>query len=210
MQVYDQAASSLATEWYDALADKCGKHFDVAITSSVWEPSNDDAVARYQAKKLANLEGDGIQPFAEACGEYAANTAMRSPNETIIRNVGCDRNKGARFARVPTGFETCTFCLMLAGRGAVYHTRETAGAFSHFHRGCDCKVVPSFSGDKDEEVVEGARPPRNTGGSGSGSRRSTRTKASHGSSAWRSRWTSFPGGRRRAVYVQSSKRVEEW
>lgn len=158
VQVYDQAASSLATEWYDALADKCGKHFDVAITNSVWDPSNDDAVARYQARKLANLEGDGIQPFAEACGEYAANDAMRSLNETIICNVGRDRDKGARFARVPTGFETCTFCLMLAGRGAVYHTRETAGAFSHFHRGCDCKVVPSFSGDKDEEVVEGARP----------------------------------------------------
>lgn len=210
MQVYDQAASSLATEWYDALADKCGKHFDVAITNSVWEASNDDAVARYQAKKLANLEGDGIQPFAEACGEYAANDAMRSLNETIIRNVGCDRDKGARFARVPTGFETCTFCLMLAGRGAVYHTRETAGAFSHFHRGCDCKVVPSFSGDKDEEVVEEARPQEYR-------RQWERFKEidEDESLTWQQRLEIkmdilSGGGRRRAVYVQSSKRVEEW
>ena len=51
------------------------------------------------------------------------------------------------FARVPTGTETCTFCLMLASRGAVYHTRKTAGERGRFHRGCDCKVVPSVEGD---------------------------------------------------------------
>ena len=61
--------------------------------------------------------------------------------------MGRDRDKGAMFARVPTGTETCTFCLMLASRGAVYHTRKTAGEWRHFHRGCDCKVVPSFEGD---------------------------------------------------------------
>ena len=93
-------------------------------------------MARYQAKKLAK-EGD----------EFARNDAFRSLNETIIANVGRDRDKGAMFARVPTGTETCTFCLMLASRGAVYHTRKTAGEWRHFHHGCDCKVVPSFEGD---------------------------------------------------------------
>ena len=96
--------------------------------------------------------------FAKACGEYARNDAFRSLNETIIANVGRDRDKGARFARVPTGFETCTFCLMLASRGAVYHTRKSAGEWKHFHRGCDCKVVPSFERDPYVEVVEGVKP----------------------------------------------------
>ena len=73
-------------------------------------------------------------------------------------NVGRDRGKGARFARVPAGTETCTFCLMLASRGAVYHTRKTAGEFKHFHRNCDCKVVPSFEGDPDAELVQGVKP----------------------------------------------------
>ena len=63
-----------------------------------------------------------------------------------------------RFARVPTGSETCTFCLMLASRGAVYHTRESAGTFRCFHRGCDCKVVPGFEAARDAELVEGVRP----------------------------------------------------
>ncbi|WP_303050435.1 hypothetical protein [uncultured Slackia sp.] len=47
---------------------------------------------------------------------------------------------------VSAGFETCMFCLMLTSRGGVYHTRKSAGEWKHFHRGCDCKVVPSCAG----------------------------------------------------------------
>lgn len=72
--------------------------------------------------------------------------------------MGRDRDKGAMFARVPTGTETCMFCLMLASRGAVYHTRKTAGEWRHFHRGYDCKVVPSFEGDPEAELVQGVKP----------------------------------------------------
>ena len=72
--------------------------------------------------------------------------------------MGRDRDRGAMFARVPTGAETCTFCLMLASRGAVYHTRKTAGEWRHFHRGCDCKVVPSFEDDPEAELVQGVKP----------------------------------------------------
>ena len=42
------------------------------------------------------------------------------------------------------GSETCDFCTMLASRGFVYHTEETAGEFDHFHSSCRCKVVPGF------------------------------------------------------------------
>ena len=63
----------------------------------------------------ASAAGESDASFARACGEYARNDAFRSLNETVIANVGRDRDKGAMFARVPTGFETCTFCLMLAG-----------------------------------------------------------------------------------------------
>ena len=101
-------------------------------------------------------EGDAA--FARVCGEYARNDLFRSLNETVIANVGRDRDKGAMFARVPTGFETCTFCLMLASRGAVYHSRKSAGEFRHFHRNCDCKVVPSFEDDPEAELVQGVKP----------------------------------------------------
>ncbi len=155
VQAYDDKAAEFASQWYDYRAEQGGARLKQAVTMTVYEPGSVDDVARYQAKKLAK-EGDAA--FARACGEFARNDAFRSLNETIIANVGRDRDKGAMFARVPTGFETCTFCLMLASRGAVYHTRKTAGEWKHFHRGCDCKVVPSFEGDPDAELVQGVKP----------------------------------------------------
>lgn len=155
IQGYDDIAAEFAAEWYDHRAEKSGIKLDQAITMTTYSPESVDEVARYQAKKL--LDGDDAA-FAKACGEYARNDLFRSLNETIIANVGRDKDKGARFARVPTGFETCTFCMMLASRNAVYHTRKTAGEFKHFHRHCDCKVVPSFDPDPDAEVVEGVKP----------------------------------------------------
>lgn len=155
IQGYDDIAATLAAEWYDHRAQKSGVALDQAITMTTYEPESVDAVARYQAKKLAK---GGDAEFAKACGEFARNDAFRSLNETIVANVGRDRDKGARFARVPAGFETCTFCIMLASRGAVYHTRKSAGEFKHFHRHCDCKVVPGFEDNPDAELVEGVNP----------------------------------------------------
>lgn len=155
VQGYDDVAAEFAAQWYDHRAEQGGARLDQAVTMTTYRPDSVDAVARYQAKKLAK---GGDAEFAKACGEFARNDAFRSLNETISANVGRDKEKGARFARVPTGLETCTFCLMLASRGAVYHTRKTAGEFKHFHRRCDCKIVPGFDDDPDAELVEGVRP----------------------------------------------------
>ncbi len=155
VQGYDDVAAEFAAQWYDHRAEQGGARLEQAVTMTTYRPDAVDAVARYQARKLA--KGGDVE-FAKACGEFARNDAFRSLNETISANVGRDKDKGVRFARVPTGFETCTFCLMLASRGAVYHTRKTAGEFKHFHRRCDCKVVPSFEDDADAELVEGVRP----------------------------------------------------
>ncbi len=155
VQGYDDLAAEFAAEWYDDQAGKAGGRLKEAVTSTVYEPGKVEEVARYQAKKLI---AGGDEAFAKCCGEYARNDALRSLNETIIANAGRDRRAGVRFARVSTGAETCAFCLMLCSRGAVYHTRETAGTFRHFHRNCDCKVVPGFESDPMAELVEGQDP----------------------------------------------------
>ena len=155
VQGYDDVAAEFAAQWYDHRAEQGGARLEQAVTMTTYRPDAVDAVARYQAKKLAK---GGDAEFAKACGEFARDDAFRSLNETVLANVGRDKDKGVRFARVPTGFETCTFCLMLASRGAVYHTRKTAGEFKHFHRRCDCKIVPGFGDDPDAELVEGVRP----------------------------------------------------
>lgn len=155
IQNYDEAASSLAAQWYDKQAADAHFKLPAAVTATTYDPKTVDETARYQAEKL--VKGD-LRGFAKYCGELGRNDVLRSLNETIIANVGRDKRAGVRFARVPTGAETCTFCLMLASRGAVYHTRKRAGEFRHFHRRCDCKVVPGFEDDPDAELVEGVRP----------------------------------------------------
>lgn len=64
------------------------------------------------------------------------------------------------WARVLTGAESCAFCSMLASRGPVYGSRESAefitarsGRFDvneqkAFHDWCDCIVVPVFEGQE--------------------------------------------------------------
>lgn len=152
---YDDAAAALAAEWYDERAEAAHVKLPAAVTETTYSDDMADRVARYQAAKL---EAGDIEGFARACGEFAANAAKRTVNATVMANAGRDRAKGARFARVPTGKETCSFCLMLASRGAVYLTRRTAGEFNHFHRRCDCKVVPGFEDDPMAVLVEGCDP----------------------------------------------------
>lgn len=151
-QSYGEAAAALAAEWYDEQAAGHGYKLPAAVTSTAYSAEQVERAARYQAQKLVSGDARG---FARGCGELARNDALRSLNATVMANAKRDRGRGVRFARVTTGAETCAFCYMLSSRGAVYHTRKTAGEFVHFHRNCDCKVVPGFG---DGEAVEGYDP----------------------------------------------------
>lgn len=155
VQRHDKEAASLAAEWYDAQGRANGAALDRAVTAPAYSSDAVQTLARYQVRKY---QAGDLAGFAAMCGEFAANDAMRSLNATVLRNARRDKAKGVRFARVTSGRNTCAFCLMLAGRGAVYWSRESAGAFNEWHRHCTCKVVPSYSGDKWETLVEGHDP----------------------------------------------------
>jgi hypothetical protein len=45
-----------------------------------------------------------------------------------------------RYARIPTGAYTCPWCVMLASRGYVYRSEDTARAANHAF--CNCLVMP--------------------------------------------------------------------
>lgn len=152
---FGEAASELAAEWYDARAAGHGYKLPAAVTQVDGCADAVDATVRYQIRKLMDGDADG---FARACGSLARDAAVRQLNATVMANAKRDKRRGVRFARVTTGRETCAFCYMLASRGAVYHTRETAGQFGHYHRNCDCKVVPGFGDDPDAVLVEGHDP----------------------------------------------------
>lgn len=67
----------------------------------------------------------------------------RAAGDCIFENGRRDPRK-PKYARVPSGAETCPFCLMLASRGFVYTTKLAAGDLNHYHANCDCRIVPSW------------------------------------------------------------------
>ena len=120
---------------------------------------------RYKAGKLAAGGAEGYEGFLASCADHAEDLARRVVNEQVIGSCGRAaqaltgrHGKGAdratRFARVPQGGDTCTFCAMLASRGYVYWSASTAGQFNHYHSNCRCLVVP----DDGSGEVEGYDP----------------------------------------------------
>ncbi len=155
--VYSQSAAALAADWYDAQGRAAGARLARAVTSVTVDADSLAKTVRYQMGKCIAGDANG---FCDALGEWAENQAKRALNQTIMANAKRDRRKGVRFARVTSGRNTCAFCLMLAGRGAVYHTRQSAGELGQYHRHCSCKIVPSYSGKQHqyETLVEGHDP----------------------------------------------------
>ena len=152
---FGDAAASIACSAYDVTMDELG------IDTRPAQIHNPVSVPKAQATVnyfVHNVTPDNFNAFAQAMAERAYNDVGRAANDTTIKNAERDYSKGARYARVPTGKETCGFCVMLASRGFDYTSRKAAGdmgfAFNRFHDRCDCRVV---AGD-DFTTVEGYDP----------------------------------------------------
>lgn len=147
VSVYGDAASTAAADLYDELAVASPEPLPTAAVDTSDVSGYVDKEVRYQAGKLV----DGApSAFAEAVAACASDQVSRRANATMAGNAQRDH---IRYARVPMGGETCTFCAMLASRGFVYRSAKSAGEGTHWHRNCRCKVVPETAG-----VVEGYDP----------------------------------------------------
>lgn len=83
--------------------------------------------AGYDDDQWARLAKDIINSTARLTQRF---TAEKDPSKP-------------RYARVPQG-PTCEFCIMLASRGFVYWSEESAGKFSGYHRDDNCQIVSSW------------------------------------------------------------------
>lgn len=147
---WSDSAGLAATEFYDKIItnrNETGRFNPAQLPDQVSRKMCADAV-RALAHYLFNGRAD---KFVEKVLENAVNGVRGYANRTIVMNARRDGFKGVRYARVPTGPETCAFCMMLASRGFVYASEESAGQDEHFHSHCDCRIVPGFDGD----VIEG-------------------------------------------------------
>lgn len=89
------------------------------------------------------------EKFLRELTAYVSYLVRRSDFINQIKNA--IRSK-VRYARVPSGFNTCAFCMMLASRGFVYHSKESAGGDGFdYHPHCHCSVICSMDGDLDIE-----------------------------------------------------------
>lgn len=168
---FGQVAATLAAEWYEELRAGSGVigRFRVSTAPSV-APDAVEAQVRYLAGHLWTPEPAAIlEPLLTNVDKYVKQPGR----ETITMNSEAE---GVYWARVPTGEKTCSFCMVLASRDAVYTSRKAATSRrsdgDRYHGRCDCVAVPLRSFDDypegydPEELYEMYSVARDESGSG--------------------------------------------
>ena len=141
---YGLGDSQAAATWYEIVR---ARWFDDDFDVQPWEQDpNADARLVRAIRAKANLlfpEDPGYDP--EAYLTYLNGLVDRNVHAhgqmTVAHNVKRDHS-GVRYARVPSGGETCQFCFMLCSRGYVYRSADS-GSF-HAHANDRCELVPQF------------------------------------------------------------------
>jgi hypothetical protein len=133
--IYGSAAATLGADWYDDLRDAAEvKGRFRAIPADLPDAGSTDALARWAAGSAKDLDsmltlttGGTQRRIANADRETVTGSSIADP-------------KAQGWMRVGDG-DSCEFCSMLIGRGAVYK-EATVGFESHDH--CGCVGVPQF------------------------------------------------------------------
>ena len=133
-------SSVLAAEYYDFVRElEIGERMG-ALADSGRKPIATEKATRGIVQTGVDGEIDAMINQLQDRVDYEVK---KSAADTMFRNGGKDKAK-PRFARVPSGSETCDFCKMLASRGFVYRSESTA--IDHYHANCDCRVVQGYQG----------------------------------------------------------------
>lgn len=149
MPTYTTMAAQASADFYDAARELAiGERLGAQAISDFDMRKTEGAVRGFVRFVLR----DDVQTFNDQVLQRIDYEMKRSANMSVVENGRRDP-KRVRYARVPTGAETCDFCLMLASRGFVYQSEGTAGA-GHTHYACDCRCVPGWDGME----VEGYDP----------------------------------------------------
>ena len=153
--VMAEAMELVCGEMADLAAARAAEFYDEVRTASVGkrlgalvDHGRDPAATEGAVRALVQSVVDGVstERFARELGDRVDYEVKRAAGECVERNARRDPLK-PRWARVPSGAETCPFCVMLASRGFAYRSEESAEGRFHGHPGCDCRIVPGFEGD---------------------------------------------------------------
>ena len=132
----DSWGSNLLTdeEWYGS--------FDRALDAMLREYGEYDPETGWY-----EIREDDWARFESDLSQYVRRTLNES-SKHYVEVYGSKDYRKPKYARVPSGAETCAWCWSLAGLGFQYKSAESA---SHSHSNCDCVIVPSW----DDSGAEG-------------------------------------------------------
>lgn len=133
---YAQAAASVAVDFYSSVRPVGAPRFNPAPV--VREDLLTGPSANWATKPLLDDDMD-------AALERIAAEIMNDVTAAAIESLGQateDDPLDVRFARFPGNPDPCAYCVLRAGKGAVYWSEETATRGDHNH--CGCKATPVF------------------------------------------------------------------
>lgn len=152
-EVYGDQVATAAAEWYeDVRRDAIGGSYRARLGPTAPIAQVEGSI-RYASGNL--FTDDPLQAGAVLNGAVQRYVSYAG-RSTIALNASRDPRKPS-FARVPRGAKTCAWCSMLASRGWVYESKQSAGITPEdYHDWCDCQIIPSF--DSGQVVFDGYDP----------------------------------------------------
>jgi hypothetical protein len=176
---YSEVSATLAADFYDGEREAAGVpgSFTVPLaeappeeqtsaslrwaTKDVWDRAPEVATA-------AHLEQLGVRldaAFVKA--DMATQKLVTDVGRETVRQAARQDPQAVAYARV-AALGACSFCKLLASRGSVYATADTAGRDANdrfsgdasvvkFHDNCHCGILPVFRGQRFELSPHAAR-----------------------------------------------------
>lgn len=144
VDLYGTATQGLAARLNDAVLDAQ----DISVNTPIADINVSDRANQSSHYWASNLWKDtpDVETFINGCTSFVERHVRHASDYCLIDSAQHGKYKRQlRYARVPQG-PSCGFCIMLASRGFVYLSEETAGAFNQWHNNCDCKVLGGFPG----------------------------------------------------------------
>lgn len=142
VDVFGENAKAISNELFDYTMQIQNS----SIQAQFYENDFDEDFIIEKIRYLAGtITSDSVEIFAREVSSYINYLVWRSGFANSWKNAKFNR---LRFARIPSGNKTCAFCYMLASRGFVYHSEESAGGgFFSYHKNCDCEVISNAEGN---------------------------------------------------------------
>lgn len=152
--IYGEAAASLGADFYDELRDVSGVKGNFrGVPADLPGRARADALVRWGVDPLFAAEPNLDATVSRISGGLQRIVA-NADRQTVLRSVSLDPH-GKGWQRITAG--GCSFCQMLAGRGAVY-TEASADFLSHDR--CHCTAVPVWSEQEAPLPSEALEPPK--------------------------------------------------